>query len=257
LPSIQSHSRVFHLSLLRALLTLSVSSVCVPAQTLTAKPHENNFVPTVDFSLGVSGELTDTRTPMERSSEASAFVSQKTQAIDASAGVLGTFHQSIKPWLGYNVNVGYTRSTHDYSYAQGFIPNPNAIGEVAYSQGAIKADRFELTLGYVFEGPGNKRLRTFAQVGGGGLFFVPTASYFANQQTRPTMLFGVGMEYQVTPHLGVRAEYRGLFYKGPDFAYDFGNIPVQRLFTITSSPTISIVYRFGHGKKSPCVCAAH
>jgi opacity protein-like surface antigen len=253
LPSIQPRSYAFRLSLLLALAILSSSSVSV-AQTLTAKPQENNFKPTIDFALGVSGELTDTRTPMTRSSEASAFVTQQTQAIDASAGVLGTFHQSIKSWLGYTVNVGYTRSTHDYSYAQGFIPNPNAPGEVTYSQGAIEADRYELTLGYVVEGPRNKRFRTFAQVGGGGLFFVPTASYFANQQTRPAMLFGAGMEYKITPHMGVRAEYRGLFYKGPDFAYDFGNVPVQRLFTITSSPTISLVYRFGGTRKPPCAC---
>jgi hypothetical protein len=255
LPSIPSHPYAFRPFRLLALAILSFTSVCGVAQTSTAKPHESNFTPTIDFALGVSGEFTETRTPMTRSSEASAFVTQETQAIDASAAVLGSFHQSIKPWVGYTVNVGYTRSTHDYSYAQGFIQNPNAPGEVTYSQGAIMADRYELTLGYVVEGPRNKRFRTFAQVGGGGLFFVPTASYFANQQTRPTMLFGVGMEYKVAPHLGVRAEYRGLFYKGPNFAYDFDNVPVQRLFTITSSPTISLVYRFGGDRKTPCVCA--
>ncbi len=148
--------------------------------------------------------------------------------------------------------MGYTRSNHNYSYTQGFISNPNAAGEVAYSQGSIKANRYELTLGYAIEGPRNKRFRTFAEVGGGGLFFVPSASYFANKQTRPAMLFGVGMEYRVTHHMGFRAEYRGLLYKGPDFAYDFGNVPVQRLFTITSSPTISLVYRFGGGNTCRC-----
>ncbi len=88
MPSIQSRSYAFRLFLLFALAILSFSPVRGVSQTLTAKPQEKNFTPTVDFALGVSGELTETRTPMTRSSEASAFVTQKTQSIDASAGAL-------------------------------------------------------------------------------------------------------------------------------------------------------------------------
>jgi hypothetical protein len=99
LPSIQSRSYAFRLSLLLALAILSSSSVCGVAQTLTAKPQESNFTPTIDFALGVSGELTDTRTPMTRSSEASAFVTQQTQAIDASAVYLEPFISRSSPGL--------------------------------------------------------------------------------------------------------------------------------------------------------------
>ena len=62
------------------------------------------------------------------------------------------------------------------------------------------------------------------------------------------MIFGVGMNYKLTSHLDLRAEYRGLFYKSPDFnlpPYGQGNFPITRLFTVTSQPAISVVYSFG------------
>jgi hypothetical protein len=67
------------------------------------------------------------------------------------------------------------------------------------------------------------------------------------------MLFGVGMNYQISRHLEMRAEYRGLFYKSPDFnlpPYDGFDFPMSRLFTVTSEPAVSIVYRFGGMKKA-------
>ena len=72
---------------------------------------------------------------------------------------------------------------------------------------------------------------------------LPIAASIAHQETRPAMVFGVGTEYDVSRHFSVRAEYRGLFYKMPDFAIDNG-FPKQRLFSVTNTPAISLVYRF-------------
>jgi opacity protein-like surface antigen len=69
--------------------------------------------------------------------------------------------------------------------------------------------------------------------------FVPS-----DRSAEAAMVFGVGMEYNVSSHFSVRAEYRGLFYKGPDFAIDNGTFPQQRLFTVTNAPAISLVYHF-------------
>jgi hypothetical protein len=63
------------------------------------------------------------------------------------------------------------------------------------------------------------------------------------------MVFGVGMSYRLTEHLGLRAEYRGLFYKSPDFAPMRNEVPVTRLFTVTNEPVVSLSYTFG-GRKS-------
>lgn len=59
------------------------------------------------------------------------------------------------------------------------------------------------------------------------------------------MIFGVGMNYRLTKRLGLRAEYRGLFYKNPDFAPNLNTVPVTRLFTVTDQPAVSLTYTFG------------
>jgi len=53
------------------------------------------------------------------------------------------------------------------------------------------------------------------------------------------------MNYRFYNHFGVRAEYRGLFYKSLDLAADLYPAPVTRLFTVTSQPVIGLTYIFG------------
>ena len=239
-------------SLILVSAVLSVVSYTGFAQTAAPGNQQKNFTPEMDLSIGAFSQLTVARTPTISGNplgNSYVFVQEKTQTSSPSAGVLGTFHQSFKPWLGYNVNVGYTRLSENYVSASGYISSSPATQSVGYSQGSIGTSVYELSLGYVVEGPRNKRFRTFGQVGGGGLFFQPTEKLPGRYQIRPAALFGVGMEYAVTPHFGIRAEYRGLFYKGPDFAYGPGPIPVVKLFTVTNEPTVSLVYRFGGTKK--------
>jgi opacity protein-like surface antigen len=222
-------------------------------QTVNSKLPSKKLKPHTDLSLGIFGQLTPTRIPTSSVAYADgSFITQKTQGTSPSAGVLGTLHQSFKPWLAYNVNLGYTRFSENYSIGQGYVPGKDSQFPAwsTFSQGSIGTNMYELTVAYVFEGPRNKRFNTFGQFGGGGLFFLPTDrnSPF-HQQTRPAMLFGVGMNYKLTDHLDIRAEYRGFFYKNPDFAYPLGVIPMSKLFTVTSAPAVSLVYRFGGPKK--------
>ena len=186
---------------------------------------------------------------------------QTTQGTAPSAGGLATFHQSFKPWLGYNANFGFTRFTEHYSNGIQFVPN-SASGlqpSSSFVRGAVRTNMYEATVASIIEGPRTKRFRTFAQFGGGGLFFDPLSSKTGTkQQTRPAMLLGVGANFKLTEHLDLRAEYRGLFYKSPDFNLldiDPGNsstsqFPMTRLFTVTSTPAVSLVYRFGGVKKA-------
>jgi opacity protein-like surface antigen len=221
------------------------------AQNPEQRKTPKNLVPEIDVSLGVSGQLTYTRTPTTNEVESFGdFTTQTTQGTSPSPGVLGTLHESFKPWLGYNVNLGYTRFSENYSHGSAFVPpkGTTASPSSTFTQGSIGTNMYELTIAEVFEGPRSKRFNTFGQFGGGGLFFLPTDSASpASQQTRPAMIFGVGMNYKLTSHLDLRAEYRGLFYKSPDFnlpPYDQYNFPMTRLFTVTSQPAISVVYTF-------------
>jgi opacity protein-like surface antigen len=75
------------------------------------------------------------------------------------------------------------------------------------------------------------------------------------------MVFGVGMNYKLTNHLALRAEYRGFFYKSPDFTLPpYGgasSFPMTKLFTVTNAPAVSLVYCFGKGTKHPTTAVTH
>jgi hypothetical protein len=225
-----------------------------PAQTVDSQAARKPLTPNIDFSLGVFGQLTSTRTPTTNTSESiGTYTTQTTQNTSPSAGVLGTLHQSFRPWLGYNINLGYSRFSENYSRGQAFVPikgGSTVIPFSEFSRGSIGTNLYETTVAYVVQGPRTKRFSTFAQVGGGGLWFLPTQDPSPySEQVRLAMVFGTGFNYKLSDHFGIRTEYRGLFYKSPDFRNSNTPIPISKLFTVTSAPTISVVYTFGGGKK--------
>jgi opacity protein-like surface antigen len=233
----------FHSSVIFTLVLLLLSKAAI-AQT-PKPPKDENFTPGTDVSLGLLGQMTFARNPTTFNVYPEwTVVHQQSQAASPSAGALFTFHGAMKPYLGYNVNFSYTRFTQTDSEGWGNVPGqgttvPPSGG--SFSAGALDTHMYEFTLAYAFYGPRSKRFRTFGQLGGGGLFFEPINAIFAHQETRPAMVFGVGAEYDVSRHFSVRAEYRGLFYKMPDFGIDNG-FPKQRLFSVTNTPEISLVY---------------
>jgi opacity protein-like surface antigen len=227
-------------------LTLLVASHIAFAQS--PKPgNDEHFTPGTDVSLGLMGQMTFARNPTTFNVYPEWTVAnQQTQSQSPSAGALATFHGAIKPYLGYNVNFSYTQFTQTDSEGSGYVPGQGAnppAGGGSLSAGSLDTHMYELTLAYAFYGPRSRRFRTFGQIGGGGLFFEPIDASFAHQETRPAMVFGVGAEYDISRNFSVRAEYRGLFYKMPDFGIDNG-FPKQRLFSVTNTPAISLVYHF-------------
>ena len=215
-------------------------------------PHpvqSRNAISGTEISVGVFGQLTQSRIPTTSQQwNNGLFTTQKSQNASPSAGVLGTFHQQFTRWIGYNVNIGYTRFTENYSFGSAFVPSATSSTALTtnFIWGSVGTNVVETTVATVVQGPRNRRFSTFAQFGGGGLFFVPFTHVDGyNQQIRPTMVFGVGMNYRLTEHLSLRAEYRGLFYKSPDFAPNLNYIPVSRLFTVTNQPAVGLTYTFG------------
>jgi opacity protein-like surface antigen len=237
---------------------LSIGDKCTAgAQTLDKTPPPRKSTPGIDISLGVYSQQTTMRMPTSTyifgypGSPTGVEYTQTTQGTAPSAGVLATFHQSFSPWLGYNINIGYSRFTAHYSNAFRFVPNPSYS---SFVRGSVRTNMTETTVGSVIEGPHTKRFSTFAQIGGGGLFFNPISGNIgASEQTRPALLFGSGANFKLTQRLALRAEYRGLFYKSPDFNVtditpgfpSTSQFPMTRLFTVTHTPTVSLVYCFG------------
>jgi hypothetical protein len=116
---------------------------------------------------------------------------------------------------------------------------------------------------YVFSFHQSKKIEPFVFAGAGALVFYPSYSNNtvngvqtflpAAQQTKPGFLYGGGVDYRIfsslplihrsplSNYVALRLQYRGLFYKAPDFQ-------VQNLFTGAkghmAEPSVGIVVKF-------------
>jgi opacity protein-like surface antigen len=197
------------------------------------------------FAVGVTAQLTTTRTVTQ-------FIdTQNIVGTTPSAGFLATFQQQIRPLIGYDINFGYTQLTENYEHNVGVISPPTGpIIAGAFTRGSIPANVYEISSAYTVKRPQRgTRFQPFAEAGGGVLIFSPTTAPFEGHSSfRAMFLFGGGVDYRINANFGLRAEYRGLFHKTPDFAAVQSLVPVSKPFTVTSEPTISLQYHFGkHG----------
>jgi opacity protein-like surface antigen len=149
-----------------------------------------------------------------------------------SLGVLANVRQSFHPWLGYEVNYGYTRYTE--RYATPVFPVH------------VQDNMHEASGAYLVQGPSIPflGLQPFGGVGLGALVFLPTTvgGQKYNQQTRLAFLYEFGVNYPIlTSHLGLRLQYRGLSYKTPDFNASLLTTNARRQ---TSEPSVGAYFRF-------------
>jgi len=247
-------------------LTLAASLICALALAQTPKPHnvfgppcpalttQSNPLPThkplpcrkglhpqTSLSLGAFAQLTIDRT--------GEMYGSTTQGTAPSAGTLGTFRQTFSPWLGYSVNLGYSRVSEQYRSESGYYGIPNELN--------INSNMYETSVTYIAHTSANKRISLFGDVGPALLTFLPIpgneysvvgspdqmALTGLSVQVRPTGVFGSGVDIHLSRHLDLRTEYRGLIYNNPDFRT--GDYLSKRL-TLTSEPTFSVVYNFTH-----------
>jgi opacity protein-like surface antigen len=207
------------------------------------KPRHN-----VETTLSVGGFPQLTATRIENPSSG-GFI---TQSLHPSPGVLIAFRQSYRPWLGYSVNMGYTRaSEHNTNNASGGLGAtfdnfyvPNNVWELSLTHMAQKQITHQLT-GFTEAGAG---FLSFQPAKKGSTYFVPSGlccGASVGNSFRPLVVFGAGADYHFNAQWALRAEYRGLLYKYPNYGLD----GVARLITISSEPTVSVTYRFGGGNK--------
>jgi hypothetical protein len=145
-----------------------------------------------------------------------------------SAGGQAAFRHSYHWWLGYEASYGYTRFAERYS-GQPFTYQHN-MHDFAGS--------------YLVSGPSALGFRPFALAGVSALVFSPSLNGGQNVpfQGRPAFNFGVGVNKALlTDHFGIRVQYRGLFYKTPDFGKAALNTGTSRL---TSEPMVGAYVRF-------------
>ena len=148
-----------------------------------------------------------------------------------SGGLLVGYSYQFNKWAGAEGNYGYSRNMSNYF---------GSIGQTS-----VQANIHELTGSFVAHIPVNKSgVRPYALAGAGALIFDPTDRFLANgiaRQTKATFVYGGGVNFDLTHNFGVRAEYRGLVFKAPDFTVDALNLDKV---THLAQPSVGFFVRF-------------
>ena len=135
----------------------------------------------------------------------------------STVGVLVTARYTKSAWLGFEGNYSYAR------YTENFAPfgDPNTGG---LDKGGIQTNASEYTLGYVAHIPTHYSFQPFVSAGAGTIAFRPTnlGGQQLNTQARMAYYYSIGAEKSVlSPHFGLRAQLRQVFFKAPDFGQNY------------------------------------
>ena len=145
-----------------------------------------------------------------------------------SIGGQAAFRHSYHWWLGFEGSYNYSRYSEHYSV------HPFAV----------QHNTHEFAASYLVSTPSVLGFRPFALGGVSAVVFSPSLNGGQNVswQARPGVNFGVGIEHGlVTSHFGVRVQYRGVYYKTPDFGEPQLSTGKMRL---TSEPMAGVYLRF-------------
>ena len=149
-----------------------------------------------------------------------------------SGGLLVGYSYQFNSWAGAEGNYGYTQNTQNYMAS---------VGQ------SIRSDFHEITGAFVAHIPVKVRsVRPYALAGAGALVFNPTddakrMNSAIDRQTKAAFVYGGGVDFDITSNFGVRAEYRGLVYKVPDFQFDALNLDKV---THLAQPSVGFFFRF-------------
>jgi outer membrane immunogenic protein len=155
------------------------------------------------------------------------------QEATKTGGVLAGYRYHFSRWLAAEADYGYARNTQKYTVAGTLFP--------------VQANVHEITGALVVTAPTlREKYHLFALGGGGGLVFDPTRNFGASvpgtsRDTKGAFLYGGGLDYDLTRRLALRAEYRGLVYKVPDFGLSALHTDT---FTHVAQPSAGLVFKF-------------
>jgi opacity protein-like surface antigen len=150
-----------------------------------------------------------------------------------TGGFLVGYRYHINRWLAAEANYGFDRDTQKYF----------STGGLSRVQSDVHAATADAVISLPFR---ISRLNPYVLGGGGSLVFHPSgnAGGFvsgADTQAKGAFLYGGGVNYTLTKHWSVRAEYRGYVYKDADFGIRTLNTDS---WTHTAQPSAGIVFRF-------------
>jgi outer membrane immunogenic protein len=149
------------------------------------------------------------------------------QSATDTGGVLASYRFQFTQHQGAEVNYGYSLNTQAYGL------NSGSLGLKTYSN--------EVSGDYVLRFP-QKHWSPFVLAGAGALVFDPKDFAGASTQGRAAFIYGAGADFNLTGHVFMRAEYRGLVYDSP--TYDVTSLNDLGRVTHRAEPSIGFGYRF-------------
>ena len=183
----------------------------------------------IDLGLQGVGEFTRSVSGPVDAPGPSDFGTVITAGASTTVGGLVTIRYSPRPYAGLEFNGGYARYTDSYT-----VP--------PYQ---IQTQSNEFTLGYLVIPPYTVfGLKPYASAGAGTVRFAPTkgGGQGAPSQARLGIYYNVGLQKDIVEGtFGVRAGFRQLFFKDPDY---FENYLTINKRTSTSEPMIGFYLRF-------------
>ncbi len=197
-----------------------------PGSKTSSKPHSDAIhrERPMDITLAMGGMLIGTR---DASSNGSTYSQGATHAVSAIA----SFHQQLRPAIGYRVTASYARPDFQYNSENG--------------QSQINGSIYEIAGTYVVQGPHHGRVSTGIEGGAGLMTIVPTVETTnSGKNLRAAAIVGVSADFAVSKHFAIQTSYRMQIFKGPDFQSTGGIVPAVTTTLISNEPMVGITYRF-------------
>jgi opacity protein-like surface antigen len=146
-------------------------------------------------------------------------------------GGLASYRYMLTPRSGLEGNFGYWQNT------QHFVSPANDI--------RVHARNLEFSAAYVYNF-NYRKLNPFLEVGPAAIMYRPildsgTQTFDTKSSTNVGVLFGGGIAYEISPSFDIRAEYRGIVNKVPNF--NLSNFSTGK-YGLTQFPAIGVAYHF-------------
>jgi opacity protein-like surface antigen len=156
-----------------------------------------------------------------------------TQHSTDTGGFLISYRYHFYRWLAADATYGYARNTQQNLTSGGALD--------------VRANVHQATGTLVVALPRQVfKLNPYVLAGAGALVFDPTGDAGQSvpgvvRQAKPAFVYGGGVDFPVTKHVALRAEYRGFVYNRPDFGLAALNSNVT---AHTAQPSAGLVFRF-------------
>jgi opacity protein-like surface antigen len=163
------------------------------------------------------------------------FIASQTDVMvhsNYALGALASYRFMLTPSSALEANYGIT-----YQNKINYTVNPNKYQVMTRTQEVSGA--YVRTFNF-------KKFNPFAEAGAAGIIFLPirnsqTTSLDVKQQTTIGAMYGAGVAYEVSPSFDIRAEFRGLVTKVPNFGdSQFTTNKYYNIFV----PTVGVAYHF-------------